>query len=154
MVAIEFLPASVEDAKALADLRVAAMQPSLEQVGRFDPLRARERFLADYSPEHTCHVTLHGARVGCVVVKPDMLGFLLQHLYIHPDHQQRGVGSAALAKVFALADAAEQELRVVALQGSAANRFYLRHGFVQMQAVDWDVYYTRPRPSVPLAVTA
>lgn len=147
MVDIAFLPADVGDAQALASLRVAAMQPSLEQVDRFDPVRARERFLADYSPEHTCHVVLQGQRVGCVVVKPDTLGFLLQHLYIHPQHQNQGIGSAVLAKVFALADAAEQDLRLVALQGSPANRFYLRHGFVQMQEVDVDVYYTRPKES-------
>jgi ribosomal protein S18 acetylase RimI-like enzyme len=147
MVDIEFLPADVEDADALASLRVAAMQPSLEAVDRFDLQRARQRLLVDYSPEHTCHVLLQGQRVGCVVVKPDMLGFLLQHLYIHPQHQNRGIGTAVLAKVFALADAAAQELRVVALRGSDANRFYLRHGFVQMQEVDWDVYYTRPLPS-------
>jgi GNAT superfamily N-acetyltransferase len=154
MVDIEFLPANVQDAQALADLRVAAMRPSLEAVGRFDPLRARERFLSDYSPEHTCHITLQGVRVGCVVVKPDVLGFLLQHLYIHPDYQKRSIGTAVLAKVFALADAAEQELRLVALQGSAANRFCLRHGFVQMQEVDWDVYYTRPRPSAQVTDSA
>ncbi len=154
MVDIEFLPAEVGDASALASLRVAAMQPSLEQVERFDPERARERFLADYSPEHTCHVSLQGQRVGCVVVKPDRLGFLLQHLYIHPEHQNRGIGSAVLAKVFALADAAEQELRLVALRGSGANRFYQRHGFVPMQEVDVDVYYTRPRPAARLQNTA
>jgi ribosomal protein S18 acetylase RimI-like enzyme len=151
MVDIEFLPAELGDADGFAALRVAAMQPSLELVDRFDPARARERFLVDYSPEHTCHVTAQGVRVGCVVVKPDILGFLLQHLYIHPQHQNAGLGSAVLAKVFALADAAGQEVRVIALRGSNANRFYQRHGFVQMQEVDWDIHYTRPMPAQPLA---
>jgi GNAT superfamily N-acetyltransferase len=154
MVNIEFLPADVGDADALANLRVVAMQPSLQAVDRFDPERARQDFLADYSPEHTCYVVEQGVRVGCVVVKPDLLGFWLQHLYIYPQHQNRGIGSAVLAKVFALADAAQQELRVVALRGSDANRFYLRHGLVQMQEVDGDVYYTRPQPTASGASAA
>jgi N-acetylglutamate synthase-like GNAT family acetyltransferase len=147
MVSVEFLPASVDDADALASLRVAAMQPSLEAADRFDLVHARQQFLADYSPEHTCHVMAQGERVGCVVVKPDLLGFLLQHLYIHPQHQSRGAGGAVLAKMFALADAAQQDMRVVALRGSDANRFFSRHGFIPMQEVDWEVYYTRPHTS-------
>ena len=37
----------------LAAMRVAAMKPSLEAVGRFDPERARNRFLESYQPEDT-----------------------------------------------------------------------------------------------------
>jgi GNAT superfamily N-acetyltransferase len=141
---VVFMPADVGEGAALAQLRVAAMRESLERVTRFDPVRAQDRFLADYSPEHTCHIEAGGVRVGCVVVKPHALGLLLEHLYIHPDHQNQGLGSAVLAKVFALADAADQSIRVGVLRDSDANRFYLRHGFVLMEETEWDLYYARP----------
>lgn len=35
-------------------------------------------------------------------------------------------------------------LRVGALRGSDANRFYVRHGFQLVQEDTWDNYYVRP----------
>jgi GNAT superfamily N-acetyltransferase len=136
-------PAHAVDAHALADLRVAAMRDSLERAGRFDPDRARMRFLATFSPAHTHHVCRNGERIGVVVVRPGRDAWHLEHLYIHPDHQRAGVGAATLARVFADADAARMPLRVGALTGSDANRFYVRHGFVFESATAFDTYYVR-----------
>ena len=44
---------TAKDGGKLADLRVRAMKESLIAVGRFDPTRARARFLSDYCPEQT-----------------------------------------------------------------------------------------------------
>lgn len=49
---ILFTAASPDDAEALATLRVEVMRESLERIGRFDPVRASERFLTGFSPEH------------------------------------------------------------------------------------------------------
>lgn len=46
-----FHPATEADATKLADLRVQAMRPSLMAAGRFDPARARDRFLSNYVPK-------------------------------------------------------------------------------------------------------
>src|SRR4051812_17481092 len=92
------------DADALADLRVAAMRDSLERVGRFDPIRARDRVLSSFSPAFTRHITVDGSRVGFVVVRPGQAELLLDHLYIAPRYQGRGVGSAVLSRVFSEAD--------------------------------------------------
>jgi GNAT superfamily N-acetyltransferase len=103
---VTFRPASTEDAEALVALRIEAMRESLERIGRFDPSRARERFLAGFSPEHTHHVLLDGERVGFFVLKPsESAGLLLDHLYVHPRHQGKGVGASVLAQVFVQADA-------------------------------------------------
>ena len=45
---LTFVAASLADGEALASLRVAAMRESLERIGRFDPQRARQRFLATF----------------------------------------------------------------------------------------------------------
>jgi hypothetical protein len=42
-----------DEKEALAELRIAAMRPSLEAVGRFDPDRARSRFLNNFCREAT-----------------------------------------------------------------------------------------------------
>jgi GNAT superfamily N-acetyltransferase len=141
---ITFEAADESDAEALVALRILAMRESLERVGRFDPQRARQRFLSTFAPKHTRHIIVAGERAGFVVVRPDGEGLLLDHLYIDPRFQNRGIGAAVLQRVFAEADAARLPLRVGALRGSDSNRFYARHGFALVKEDGWDNYYVRP----------
>ena len=127
-------------------IRIAAMRESLARLGRFDPQRARERFLAGFDPAATHHVVVDGERVGFVVVKPQGDGLLLDHLYLLPHAQGRGVGAIVLADVLARADAARLPVRVGALRGSDSNRFYVRHGFEPVAQGEWDNHYQR-RPA-------
>jgi GNAT superfamily N-acetyltransferase len=125
-------------------IRIAAMRESLERLGRFDPQRARDRFLAAFEPALTRHVLAGGERVGFVVVRPQEDGLLLDHLYLLPTAQGRGVGAAVLADVLARADASRLPVRVGALRGSDSNRFYQRHGFELVKQGEWDNLYRRP----------
>ena len=136
-------PAVAADAEALAAIRVAAMRESLERIGRFDPRRARDRFLSGFDPALTRHVLLDGRRVGFVVVRAQDDGLLLDHLYVAPQAQGRGVGAAVMAGVLADADARGLPVRVGALRGSDANRFYARHGFELVEEGEWDNLYRR-----------
>jgi GNAT superfamily N-acetyltransferase len=145
---VSFEPAAEADAHALADLRVAAMRASLEHIGRFDAARARMRFLDAWCAEQTRHVVVDGQ---CVVVRPVHGGLLLDHLYVRPGFQGRGIGAAVLADVFAHADARGCGVRVGALRDSDANRFYLRHGFQLVERGEHDNDYRRP-PHGPAAL--
>jgi len=136
-------PVDPSDFDALVALRIAAMQESLERIGRFDPERARARLAASFEPARTRHIVVDGARVGFVVVKPQSAEWLLDHLYLHPTAQGCGTGAAVMAQVMAEADAANMPLRVGALNGSDANRFYQRCGFVLVEATELDNYYVR-----------
>ena len=131
------------DAEALVAVRMAAMRESLEHLGRFDPQRARKRFLARFEPDLTRHIVMDGARVGFVVVRPQEGGLLLDHLYIVPSAQGRRIGEAVVAHVLDEADAQGLPVRVGALRESAANAFYVRHGFVLTRAGEWDNHYER-----------
>jgi GNAT superfamily N-acetyltransferase len=143
---ISLEPATQDDAAALAELRVAAMRPSLERIGRFDEQRARQRFLGAFDARSTRHIVKIGQRTGFVVIRQQADHLLLDHLYIHPDHQGGGIGAAVLALLFAEADLARLPLRVGALRDSDSNRFYLRHGFELVERAEWDNYYVR-RPA-------
>lgn len=131
------------DFELLADLRVAAMRESLERVGRFDPQRARERLRASFAPEHTRFVVCDGERVGFYALRPAADGLHLDHLYVHPRCQNRGLGAAVLREIFREADARGLVVFVGALKESAANRFYQRHGFVRSGEGEWDIFYAR-----------
>ena len=142
--AVSFEPARDADVDALVALRIAAMRDSLERLGRFDPSRARERFLANWDARHARHVLADGERVGCVVVRPVDDDLLLDHLYLQPSRQGRGIGAAVLDEVFARADALGLRVRVGVLRDSDANRFYVRHGFELRDEGEWDNHYVRP----------
>ena len=138
---IALIPVHPDDAEQLVALRIAAMRDSLTRIGRFDPQRARERFLSGFVPAQTRHIVVAGRRIGFVVVKPEPNAMLLDHLYLHPDSQGQGIGAIVLARVIAEASAQRLPLKVGALRDSDANRFYLRHGFRLVGQEAFDNYY-------------
>jgi len=143
-----FKPVSADDADALVAIRIAAMRPSLERIGRFDAQRAAERLLSGFEPRHTWAIELTGERVGFFTLVPIDGTLQLDHLYVLPEHQRGGIGKAVLTRVFEQADALGKELRVTALVGSDANRFYLAHGFKLVSHGEFDNHYLRrPRSS-------
>jgi len=129
---VELRAAQESDAAPLAELRVAAMRPSLEAVGRFDLENARRRFLDGFVPSDTQVIESDGAIVGVCVLRR------------RPAHL--GLGRAVLAEVLRAADAAGMSVRVTALKGSRSNAFYLRHGFALVEASEWDNHDER-RPA-------
>ncbi|WP_322085167.1 GNAT family N-acetyltransferase [Burkholderia sp. BCC1999] len=140
---LTFAPTTQSDAETLVAIRIAAMRDSLERIGRFDPQRARNRFLASFDPALCRFIEADGARAGFYVIRPNDDHWLLDHLYIVPAHQGKGIGAAVLREIFARADAQRMIVRVGALRGSASNRFYERHGFVRSDEAQWDIYYVR-----------
>jgi GNAT superfamily N-acetyltransferase len=145
---IALTPTTVEDGASLADLRVEAMRESLERIGRFDPVRARERFLGGFVPANTCAIELGGRRVGFLAVRRNEQGFHLEHLYLHPSEQGQGIGAAVLRQLCQQADQEGLSIRLGALKQSDSNRFYQRHGFELTEEGEFDLYYVRPAVGV------
>lgn len=145
---VTFASTTSHDADTLVQIRIEAMRESLERIGRFDPVRARERFLASFDPACCRYILVDGEKAGFVVVRPESAHLLLDHLYIVPAHQGKGVGAAVLDAVLADADAQRLPIKVGALRESASNRFYQRHGFVKIAESEWDIYYLREPKAV------
>lgn len=99
------------DADALAAICVEAMRESLENIGRCDPERARNRFLSGFEPTYIKGIHVSDYHVGFFVVRPIANGLYLDHLYVRPSHQSQGVGAAVLQRIFAQAD--ERQCEVV-----------------------------------------
>lgn len=149
---LEFEPVSPEHADELVRIRIAAMRDGLTRIGRFDPDRARDRFLSGFIPEHTRFIIHDGCRVGFVVVKPAGWQLKLDHLYIEPEYQGCGIGSKVLQWVFNAADEKGLQVSVTALRGSDSNRFYEKHGFTYQSESEWDVNYIRMQLLLPSAI--
>ncbi len=153
---IGFRQASASDFERLLALRIVVMRPGLERLGRFDLTRSTERFRSSYTPRFTRLIVDNAEVLGCVSLRPvTELESWLEHFYVAPAHQGRGVGAKVLAMLFGEADAGRKFLRIEVLKESAANQFYVRHGFVETHRGEWDIYYLRgPAPPPPSMATS
>ncbi|WP_298213233.1 GNAT family N-acetyltransferase [Acidovorax sp.] len=131
------------DFGSMADLRAEALRESLERLGRFDPLRVRERLRSAFEPACMRHILVGGERIGylTLIPKADARCLRLHHLYIRPSHQGQGAGAWALEWVKAQGRSCAQDITLSALRGSDANRFYLRHGFQLVEEQEFDLEY-------------
>ena len=129
------------DPSCLAQIRVEAMRPSLEAIGRFDPERARKRFLETYNPLDTRIIRNGNDLIGFYVVRARHDHLYLDHVYIHPTHQRGGLGRSIVRSVQERARQAELPIRLMALRGSPANDFYASCGFHLERSDEIDNYY-------------
>ncbi|SNY45276.1 GNAT family N-acetyltransferase [Paractinoplanes atraurantiacus] len=128
-------PAAAGDVKAIAELRAVVLRPDLERLGRFDEHRVRQRLRDSFSPEHTSIIVYGGEFAGSLTVRPGWL----EHFYLAPALQGRGLGSAVLRTVLTSADV----VRLNVLRGSRAIRLYERHGFTVESQDPVDVFMIR-----------
>lgn len=137
----QYLPAKPSDAAILAELRLTAMKPSLEAIGRFDPDRARSRFLDTFDEAHTT-VIVHEESIAAFYVFFPIDGYYkLDHLYVDPNYQGSGIGSSVIERLKASALESLLPIRLGALRDSPSNRFYQHHGFIKTHEETWDIYY-------------
>ncbi|MHC3429902.1 GNAT family N-acetyltransferase [Streptomyces sp. DT18] len=135
--------ATAADLDALVEIRAEVMRADLERLGRYDEHRVRQRLRDSFSPAHTSAILCGGALAGCVTFRPaEDGGHWLEHFYLAPRHQGRGLGGAVLRSLLGRADGRAVSLHV--LRGSAAQRLYARHGFAVEDEGPVDVLMVRP----------
>lgn len=141
---LNFEPVIEADFEALAALREAALRESLERLGLFSQERSRERLRSNFRPAFMRHIVCDGERVGLLTLFPQGDALKLQHLYLASGSQGLGIGAWALQQVKAEARAQGRDVTLEALPQSDANRFYVRHGFVQVGQEEFDIFYRWP----------
>ncbi|WP_419902447.1 GNAT family N-acetyltransferase [Kiloniella sp.] len=119
------------------------MKESLENVGRFDPDRARTRFVETFKSTDTVKIVHNDEIVAFYMLTTMDKHFWLNHLYIKPDFQGYGIGSRIMAAIFVKSKEQVLPVKLCALKESKANIFYKNHGFVETHSDEWDHYYTR-----------
>ncbi len=134
---LRFTAAGDINPAVLADMRVAAMRPSLEAIGRFDPVRARDRFLATYVADDTQLLFMGDVLVGFYVLRDMGTHLYLDHLYVAPTHHGMGIGLQVVTRV----QSKGRDIRLMALRDSPANGFYQSCGFVAQKEDEFDIHY-------------
>ncbi|MFE4637239.1 GNAT family N-acetyltransferase [Streptomyces sp. NPDC056773] len=141
--------AAATDVETIAELRAVVMRADLERLGRYDEHYVRQRLRDSFSTRYTSIIEVDGELAGCVTVRPAEGRQWLEHFYLAPHHQGRGLGSAVLRALLERTDAQGATVALNVLQGSAARGLYERHGFVLEDEDPVDVFMTRPPGRVP-----
>ena len=121
----EMRPAATADAEDVAELRAVVLRADLERLGRYDGRRVRQRLREGFAPAHTWVIEVGGAFAGCVALRQGEDARWLEHFYLDPGLQGRGIGSAVLGRLLEQCDHDGARVRLNVLQGSAARHFYL-----------------------------
>ncbi len=129
------------DADQLADIRVKAMQPSLQAAGLFDPERAKNRFLDSFQASETKIIYVIEKIAGFFVVRKNTDHLYLNHLYIIADFQGSGIGRQIIDDIKMHAAMVSLPIRLMALNASPANAFYQSCGFEFVSADEVDTIY-------------
>lgn len=138
---INILPVTNDDLESLVNLRIDSMRPSLEKVGRFDPDRARERFVKNFNISNTFKIVKNDFLVGFYVIINKIDHLWLDHLYINPTYQGNGLGTRVINLIKEQSTSQQKNLQLGALKESPANSFYIKHGFNQIKIEEWDNIY-------------
>lgn len=117
------------DVETIANLRAIVLRNDLTRLGRFDEEKVRQRFRNAFDPVHTWIIEVDSSLVGCIAFKPTLDGYLLEHFYIHPNYQGKGVGSQVLKNMLEQKHVKGKRVTLNVLQGSSARRLYERFGF-------------------------
>lgn len=142
MIDFELHKATFDDFEELLHIRIAAMRESLENVGRFDPERARNRLLNDFEPENTKCIIWQKTIIGFFIVSLEDEEIILKHLYVTPDFQNLGIGTTVLGDIIEQGKKEKRSIRLLALKKSRANRFYQKNGFRYVKSTEYDNVYS------------
>ena len=136
-------PSTASDAGWMAELRAEVLRPDLERLGRWDATRARQRFLTAFDAAHTSVVQVDGEDAGLVAVRHETDAHWIEHFYLQPHCQGRGLGTAIMAHLMKTHHD-HRPFRLNVLQGSPARRLYERHGFTLDREDPVDVFLIAP----------
>jgi ribosomal protein S18 acetylase RimI-like enzyme len=112
-------------------VKKAALRQYIEQTWGWDEVFQRDFHVREYHPTTTDIITWQGTDVGWLEVERGNDSFFLSEIYILPEYQSRGVGSAIIGQIIREAKETQLPLRLEVLKvNPRAQALYEKLGFV------------------------
>jgi GNAT superfamily N-acetyltransferase len=139
--AVTLRPANANDVEfAFRAERETMRQYAVATFGSWAESQARERVAKNVLAGQTQIVEVAGTAVGTQLVERSTREIRLLQLFILPEHQGQGIGSALVQRLIQEARERRLPLRLRVLQVNPAQRFYKRLGFTVVTATPEHVY--------------
>ncbi len=123
-------PALVDDAEFIYRLIDLTMRGYVERIfGPFSEDYNRKQVAEQIAAGIYCVVSVSGDEIGAIAVEREESHIQLTQLYIHPSHQNKGIGTSLVRSVVAEAKAAGKPVRLRVLALNPARKLYEREGF-------------------------
>jgi ribosomal protein S18 acetylase RimI-like enzyme len=120
-----------EDSEFVFQVKKAALGEYIEQTWGWDEGFQRDFHVKDYDPTTIGIICWQGTDVGWLEVDRGSDNFLLTGIYILPEYQSRGVGSAVIRQIIREAKETQLPLRLEVLKVNPRARvLYEKLGFV------------------------
>ena len=126
----ELRAASEGDRAWLYELLRASMREYVEATwGEWGEAFQRERFASHFAPERVRIIVVDGVDAGMLEVRREPERTWIAEIQVLPEHQGRGIGSAAIRDLLWEAAAASVPLELQVLKVNPARALYERLGF-------------------------
>jgi ribosomal protein S18 acetylase RimI-like enzyme len=137
-------PATIADAAFLYQLHVAAMRDVVAATWGWDETWQRQHFAARFAPETIKIIQVTGEPAGMLELERRETEFFVGNLKLLPGVQGRGLGTAVLGDILAIAARENLPVRLQVLAANLrARRFYERLGFGVTGEVSPHIQMTR-----------
>jgi GNAT superfamily N-acetyltransferase len=147
--AVSLRPSTAEDLGFLMRLHEAAMWRYVEQTyGHWNASLQRRSFLERTRPEAHEIVELDGRPIGCLKVRVTDNTLHLDRVFLLPEVQRRGIGTALVRGVIARARSRSLPVRLRVFPVNPARRLYERLGFRQTHSTGTHLYMELPPPTL------
>ncbi len=139
-------PIAAHDQELAYSITREAMRGYVEQTwGAWVEAEQRERHALTFNPGEQDFIVQDGEVLGLRALRWRVTDLFLARLYLRPQAQGRGLGSAVLRDLLGQARAVGRGVELQVLKvNSGAQRFYARHGFIR--AGERDAYWLMRAP--------
>jgi ribosomal protein S18 acetylase RimI-like enzyme len=134
--------AVVADGEWLWVTKTRCLRGYIEQTyGAWDEDTQRARFDATFIASEIHIVSVDGRDAGFIAARHDPDVIQLFNLMIAPEFQNRGLGSAVLGELLAVAQSHRLPVRLQVMKVNPARRLYERMGFTVLPAEETPTHY-------------
>ena len=143
-IAITLRPALDADREFCFLVTESAMRSYVEQAfGQWDEKQQRDRHAHEFAIRRPDIISLNGVDVGIWLVLREVTCLVLSKIYLLPEFQGRGIGSALLDRLIAESEEARLPIHLRLLKVNPALSLYERKGFKVARLEDPYIYMER-----------
>ena len=131
---ITYRQATQDDYQFLYELKVASMRDYVDQVYGWDDAFQEEFFEKDFRADDLTIIQVDGRDLGMYELSKDKEGLFIKRIEIHPESQNKGIGSQVIQHILSENESTSAWLMVFKI--NPAQKLYERLGFVKADETD------------------